>query len=614
MAELNGNSGMDIGGATQRTVQGLRVGKSAVKGTAKVVKGGAKAAKGVGMAVKAVIGIISSLSAGGLVILGGALIVIVVIVCSIWQGQNKTTTEVDPDLEIIEAYYSEFLQEAKNDYKLHQVELNNEYKVKSVDDSKLIVINKRGEYNKLDLKLLYAGFYAYTTNYIDSNSGDTDKKTIWDNCASTWKTAKDSNVSCKYVIDTWERVISLFLYDENGSLFPTSIKDGRNMALLVTDTYMKEEYPNTSDDEEKDNKSHNANYERNYKRIIDNIWYALDGNSDIADRDSTEQIITQKWKNFQYGIISGNGSTIAEVAANEAIGTKGQKYWSGCQAWISAVGGPTGADWCSIFVGWCIEQAGYNPADYSWAAGCTSWEYAAKEAGIWENSQRNAKVGYAAIFNGGAHTGIVIEVYDDRIVCAEGNSGSSNTTPYYKGSSVQHNTHYYSRNDIDGYVKLPQDGGNTGDAQNQNGKIRTTAPQFGDKNYMPKSQGGYSPFEGIYSLYPQIHGRGSSNGNCTAYCWGRACEYYGKDVANQLPTCDAGGWFARWNGNKGQTPKAGSIAVWDGHVAFVERVNDDGTILISQSSYVGFVFKTSTTSKSNNWGCSKTFFGFIYPK
>ena len=178
---------------------------------------------------------------------------------------------------------------------------------------------------------------------------------------------------------------------------------------------------------------------------------------------------------------------------------------------------------------------------------------------------------------------------------------------------MQHNKHYFSSGDIDGYVKLPTGGGSGAQAGGVNG-VRTAAPEYGNKNYMPTSHGGYSPFGGEYSLYPQIHGRGSNKGNCTAYCWGRACEVYGRSVANKLPTCDAGGWYAKWNGNKGQTPKAGSIAVWDGHVAFVERVNSDGSIFLSQSGYNSYFFKTATANKSGNWGYSTTFYGFIYPK
>lgn len=310
--------------------------------------------------------------------------------------------------------------------------------------------------------------------------------------------------------------------------------------------------------------------------------------------------------------------TIAEIAAAEKVGTTGEKYWTGCQAWIKAMGGPVGADWCSIFAGWCIEQAGYEPTDYGWAAGSTTWERQAKNAGIWENNITSPKLGYAAIFNDGAHTGIVIEIFDGGIVCAEGNSGSSSTSPWFLGSSVQHNRHYFSYSDIDGYVKLPTGTYNTETgSQGAVSKIRTAPPEYGNKNYMPTNMGGYNPFTDSINMFPSIHGRGPNKGNCTSYAWGRTCEVFGLSVAEKLPTGNACNWYGQWSGNKGQKPKPGAIAVWSdgsaGHVAFVEEMYDDGSILLSQSDYTMYFFKSIKVTKEENYGSKGTFLGFIYP-
>ena len=77
--------------------------------------------------------------------------------------------------------------------------------------------------------------------------------------------------------------------------------------------------------------------------------------------------------------------------------------------------------------------------------------------------------------------------------------------------------------------------------------------------------------------------------NCTNYCCGRSSSVAGRNVKLQIPRGNAQTWYdaSNWMGSK--TPKVGAIAVWGGgkygHVGIVERVNADGTVLISQSNY-----------------------------
>lgn len=88
--------------------------------------------------------------------------------------------------------------------------------------------------------------------------------------------------------------------------------------------------------------------------------------------------------------------------------------------------------------------------------------------------------------------------------------------------------------------------------------------------------------------------------NCTCYVWGRWWEitgirpdklsvgngrdFYPEGAASGIP--------------HGQTPQLGAIACWEyvpgGHVAVVEQINSDGSIIISESGWGSWYFKTET--------------------
>lgn len=113
--------------------------------------------------------------------------------------------------------------------------------------------------------------------------------------------------------------------------------------------------------------------------------------------------------------------------------------------------------------------------------------------------------------------------------------------------------------------------------------------------------------------------------NCTAYAWGRfyeICETYPK-----LSTSNAENWFGHADGyNRGSKPKLGAVICWRkgqagvssdgaGHVAIVEQINADGSIVTSESGWNSTFFWTTTRNNSNgNWGegGSYVFQGFIY--
>lgn len=123
--------------------------------------------------------------------------------------------------------------------------------------------------------------------------------------------------------------------------------------------------------------------------------------------------------------------------------------------------------------------------------------------------------------------------------------------------------------------------------------------------------------------------------NCTAYAWGRFWEIAdplgtgaNKPNPNELPGYYNGGywWYIvdRSVYQTGSTPALGAVICFedtsggDGHVAVVEQINDNGTIVTSNSAYGGSFFYTQTLSSSNNYSWTSykghvyTCQGFIY--
>lgn len=123
------------------------------------------------------------------------------------------------------------------------------------------------------------------------------------------------------------------------------------------------------------------------------------------------------------------------------------------------------------------------------------------------------------------------------------------------------------------------------------------------------------------------YGMFQNNGNCTAYAYGRFFEVIGSKP--KLSTGNAENWYGKNDGYKrGKTPKLGAVICWSkgqagkssdgaGHVGVVEEIKDNGDIVISNSGWKQFIFKTKTITKASGYmtglSSSYKFQGFIYP-
>lgn len=113
--------------------------------------------------------------------------------------------------------------------------------------------------------------------------------------------------------------------------------------------------------------------------------------------------------------------------------------------------------------------------------------------------------------------------------------------------------------------------------------------------------------------------------NCTCYAWGRFWEISDTDhdYSNRpnLSTGNAEDWWRYNDGyERGQEPELGAVICFadgpfsgDGHVAVVEQINDDGSIVTSNSAWGGSYFYTQTLQPPHYLPASGYVFqGFIY--
>lgn len=159
-------------------------------------------------------------------------------------------------------------------------------------------------------------------------------------------------------------------------------------------------------------------------------------------------------------------------------------------------------------------------------------------------------------------------------------------------------------------------------------KPRLTKPEAGNKYYNTLANGGYSG---------AIVGKPTDKGcnvlaNCVGYAAGRFNEIIGQDkfvYFKYPPNAEDFYDTAVSQGLKvGKEPKLGAIVVWAkgktwtsadgaGHVAVVEQIQADGSIITSESGYgCASPFWTSHRYKgaNGNWGAGTEyrFLGFIY--
>ena len=123
-----------------------------------------------------------------------------------------------------------------------------------------------------------------------------------------------------------------------------------------------------------------------------------------------------------------------------------------------------------------------------------------------------------------------------------------------------------------------------------------------------------------YSLNPFYHA-GYGLPNCTCYAWGRFYEILGRKPVLSLGNAED--WYGKNDGySRGSTPRLGAVICWRkgragyggdgaGHVAVVEKIYSDGSILISQSGWRSARFWTSVVKKGY-YRSGYVFQGFIY--
>ena len=138
---------------------------------------------------------------------------------------------------------------------------------------------------------------------------------------------------------------------------------------------------------------------------------------------------------------------------------------------------------------------------------------------------------------------------------------------------------------------------------------RTSTPELNNPYYNKTDNGGYST--AIFGNYPPSSDNKTGLPgltvlpNCSGYAYGRFNEIVGQNKMVYLSPAN-GGDFMKYAApcKTGWEPKLGACMVWAedgsyGHVAIVERINDDGSILTSESGW-------------NYSPAFQTFKGFIY--
>jgi surface antigen len=163
---------------------------------------------------------------------------------------------------------------------------------------------------------------------------------------------------------------------------------------------------------------------------------------------------------------------------------------------------------------------------------------------------------------------------------------------------------------------------------------RTTVPVFSNESqeanyWIKQGHGGLNP----YPLIQTYQGKYDITlPNCTAWAYGRFYEILGSKpnlCISSGYTHNAEYWYLDTADGyeRGDTPQVGAVICWRkfgigdpgaGHVAIVEKINEDGSIVVSESGYSwnkSTLVKFNTYSNSNgNWGYSAPykFQGFIY--
>lgn len=154
---------------------------------------------------------------------------------------------------------------------------------------------------------------------------------------------------------------------------------------------------------------------------------------------------------------------------------------------------------------------------------------------------------------------------------------------------------------------------------------RTSKPEAGNKYYTTVMCGGWNPCIKGSPTDPDC----DVLSNCVGWAVARFNEAIGKCNCNYLASTNAENMVdvAKKQGLKvGTKPELGAVICWAkgrvgvssdgaGHVAVVEQINPDGSIITSESGWnAKNPFWMQTRKDDGNWGQSKdySFVGFIY--
>lgn len=150
-------------------------------------------------------------------------------------------------------------------------------------------------------------------------------------------------------------------------------------------------------------------------------------------------------------------------------------------------------------------------------------------------------------------------------------------------------------------------------------RLENDCPPASDKHWIGTAFGGYNKCN---TDVDTRHGGTLVLPNCTGWAWGRFHEILGK-VPTLRPGGNANTWYSYTQDGykRGTKPQVGAVICWSGgdmgHVAIVEKVNSDGSIITSNSSYKdynNYYFMMTLYPKNNYsaWNGSYTLQGFIY--
>lgn len=121
--------------------------------------------------------------------------------------------------------------------------------------------------------------------------------------------------------------------------------------------------------------------------------------------------------------------------------------------------------------------------------------------------------------------------------------------------------------------------------------------------YEPAVEGTQTASAPPQQTYTSNAPRGSSAGNTYSYGY---CTWYAKNMRPDLPNNlgNADTWVARASAQgipTGSAPRAGAIGQQGMHVVYVQRVNSDGTVLVSEMNYQGFGVVSSRTVPASHF-------------